>query len=128
MVQGTLPLLRHRLRRHEDEKVVATHGNMKAEVNRGLNCVKGYFLSKILYGADLLTQPLLPMISARRGLNCVKGSFLSKIMYDADLLQPLLRMISARAGLALELRARYNLMLWTGLMDAGSARGRMISR
>ena len=73
-------------------KVVATHGNMKAEVNRGLNCVKGYFLSKILYGADLLTQPLLPMISARRGLNCVKGSFLSKIMYDADLLQPLLRM------------------------------------
>jgi len=68
------------------------------------------------------------MISARRGLNCVKGSFLSKIMYDADLLQPLLRMISARAGLALESRARYNLMLWTGLMDAGSARGRMISR
>src|SRR6185437_6194617 len=29
------------------------------EVNRGLNCVKGYFLSKILYGADRLTQPLL---------------------------------------------------------------------
>ncbi len=40
-------------------RVVATHGDMLAEVNRGLNCVKGYFLSKIMYGADRLTQPLL---------------------------------------------------------------------
>ena len=39
--------------------VVATHGDAKAEVNRGLNCVKGYFLSKIMYGEDRLTQPLL---------------------------------------------------------------------
>ena len=39
--------------------VVATHGDAKSEVNRGLNCVKGYFLSKIMYGADRLTQPLL---------------------------------------------------------------------
>ncbi|MDX1695796.1 MAG: nitrate reductase catalytic subunit NapA, partial [Ketobacteraceae bacterium] len=37
------------------------HGDIKAEVNRGLNCVKGYFLSKIMYGADRLTQPLLRM-------------------------------------------------------------------
>ena len=43
----------------KDGKVIATHGDMKAEVNRGLNCVKGYFLSKIMYGADRLTQPLL---------------------------------------------------------------------
>src|SRR5499433_832675 len=42
-----------------DGRVVATHGDMLAEVNRGLNCVKGYFLSKIMYGADRLTQPLL---------------------------------------------------------------------
>ena len=42
-------------------KVVATHGDMQAEVNRGLNCVKGYFLSKIMYGADRLTTPLLRM-------------------------------------------------------------------
>jgi nitrate reductase NapA len=41
--------------------VVATHGDVKAEVNRGLNCVKGYFLSKIMYGADRLTEPLLRM-------------------------------------------------------------------
>ncbi|WP_374379778.1 periplasmic nitrate reductase subunit alpha [Dongia sp.] len=44
-----------------DNKVVATHGDINAEVNRGLNCVKGYFLSKIMYGADRLTQPLLRM-------------------------------------------------------------------
>jgi nitrate reductase NapA len=43
----------------QDGRVVATHGDMQAEVNRGLNCVKGYFLSKIMYGADRLTQPLL---------------------------------------------------------------------
>ncbi|HYC02589.1 MAG TPA: nitrate reductase catalytic subunit NapA [Azospirillaceae bacterium] len=45
----------------KDGRVVATHGDQKAEVNRGLNCVKGYFLSKILYGQDRLTQPLLRM-------------------------------------------------------------------
>ena len=45
----------------KDGKVVATHGDMQAEVNRGLNCVKGYFLSKIMYGADRLTQPLMRM-------------------------------------------------------------------
>ncbi|MBO9452731.1 nitrate reductase catalytic subunit NapA [Tropicibacter sp. R16_0] len=40
-------------------RVVASHGDAEAEVNRGLNCVKGYFLSKIMYGQDRLTQPLL---------------------------------------------------------------------
>lgn len=43
----------------KDNRIVGTHGDIHAEVNRGLNCVKGYFLSKILYGADRLTQPLL---------------------------------------------------------------------
>ena len=43
----------------KEGQVVATHGDMQAEVNRGLNCVKGYFLSKIMYGADRLTTPLL---------------------------------------------------------------------
>ncbi|ANQ83815.1 nitrate reductase catalytic subunit [Azoarcus olearius] len=42
-----------------DNRVVATHGDINAEVNRGINCVKGYFLSKIMYGADRLTEPLL---------------------------------------------------------------------
>ncbi|CAO3380950.1 periplasmic nitrate reductase subunit alpha [Azospirillum argentinense] len=45
----------------KDNRIVATHGDMQAEVNRGLNCVKGYFLSKIMYGQDRLTQPLLRM-------------------------------------------------------------------
>ncbi|MBU6955623.1 periplasmic nitrate reductase subunit alpha [Hahella sp. HN01] len=43
----------------KDNQVVATHGDIQSEVNRGLNCVKGYFLSKIMYGKDRLTQPLL---------------------------------------------------------------------
>ena len=38
---------------------MATHGDMQHEVNRGLNCVKGYFLSKIMYGEDRLTTPLM---------------------------------------------------------------------
>ncbi|MBE7636254.1 nitrate reductase catalytic subunit NapA [Sneathiella sp. P13V-1] len=45
----------------KNNKVVATHGDIHSEVNRGLNCVKGYFLSKILYGEDRLTTPLLRM-------------------------------------------------------------------
>ncbi|MCG7627128.1 nitrate reductase catalytic subunit NapA [Epibacterium sp. MM17-32] len=40
-------------------RVVATQGDPEAPVNRGLNCIKGYFLSKIMYGADRLTTPLL---------------------------------------------------------------------
>src|SRR5690349_23599290 len=43
----------------QNGRVVATQGDPEAEVNRGLNCVKGYFLSKIMYGADRLKTPLL---------------------------------------------------------------------
>ncbi|UNK50875.1 periplasmic nitrate reductase subunit alpha [Lysobacter sp. S4-A87] len=43
----------------KDGRVVATHGDVHAEVNRGINCIKGYFLSKIMYGSDRLTKPLL---------------------------------------------------------------------
>jgi nitrate reductase NapA len=56
----------------QDGRVVATHGDMQAEVNRGLNCVKGYFLSKIMYGADRLTQPLL---RKRNGVYDKEGEF-----------------------------------------------------
>jgi nitrate reductase NapA len=45
----------------KDNRVVATQGDPDAEVNRGLNCIKGYFLSKIMYGEDRLTKPLLRM-------------------------------------------------------------------
>ena len=40
-------------------KIVATQGDPDAPVNRGLNCIKGYFLTKIMYGKDRLTKPLL---------------------------------------------------------------------
>ena len=40
-------------------RVVATQGDPDAPVNKGLNCIKGYFLSKIMYGKDRLTKPLL---------------------------------------------------------------------
>ena len=43
----------------KDGRVVATQGDPEAPVNRGLNCIKGYFLSKIMYGEDRLTTPLL---------------------------------------------------------------------
>src|SRR5687768_14770499 len=56
----------------KDGQVVATHGDPQAEVNRGVNCVKGYFLSKIMYGADRLTQPLLRM---RNGQHAKAGEF-----------------------------------------------------
>jgi nitrate reductase NapA len=49
----------------KDGRVVATHGDPNAEVNRGINCVKGYFLSKIMYGEDRLTQPMLRMKDGR---------------------------------------------------------------
>jgi len=40
-------------------RVVATQGDPDAPVNKGLNCIKGYFLSKIMYGQDRITKPLL---------------------------------------------------------------------
>lgn len=40
-------------------RVIATKGDPDAPVNRGLNCVKGYFNAKIMYGKDRLTQPLM---------------------------------------------------------------------
>jgi len=40
-------------------KVVATEGDPRTPVNQGLNCIKGYHLSEILYGQDRLTRPLI---------------------------------------------------------------------
>ncbi|XNY04455.1 periplasmic nitrate reductase subunit alpha (plasmid) [Sinorhizobium meliloti] len=56
----------------KEGQVVATHGDMQAEVNRGLNCIKGYFLSKIMYGADRLKTPLL---RKRNGAFAKDGEF-----------------------------------------------------
>jgi len=43
----------------KNDKIVAVKGDPAAPVNRGLNCIKGYFNAKILYGADRLKQPLM---------------------------------------------------------------------
>ncbi|MEN8207267.1 MAG: nitrate reductase catalytic subunit NapA [Pseudomonadota bacterium] len=45
----------------KDGRIVATKGDPDAPVNRGLNCIKGYFNGKIQYGKDRLTQPLMRM-------------------------------------------------------------------
>jgi nitrate reductase NapA len=52
-----------------DGRIVATQGDPDAPVNRGLNCIKGYFLSKIQYGKDRLTQPLLRMTDGQYDKN-----------------------------------------------------------
>jgi nitrate reductase NapA len=49
----------------QGDRIVATQGDPDAPVNRGLNCIKGYFLSKIQYGKDRLTTPLLRMTDGK---------------------------------------------------------------
>ncbi|PJB03298.1 MAG: periplasmic nitrate reductase subunit alpha, partial [Hydrogenophilales bacterium CG_4_9_14_3_um_filter_63_34] len=46
-------------------RIVATKGDPDAPVNKGLNCIKGYFNGKINYGQDRLTQPLLRMTNGK---------------------------------------------------------------
>ncbi|MBF0285593.1 MAG: nitrate reductase catalytic subunit NapA [Magnetococcales bacterium] len=53
-------------------RIVATQGDPDAPVNRGLNCIKGYFLSKIPYGQDRLTQP---MLRKKNGVYDKEGEF-----------------------------------------------------
>jgi len=43
----------------ENGRVVAVQGDQKAEVNKGLLCVKGYHVGLALYGKDRLTTPML---------------------------------------------------------------------
>ncbi|RLD85725.1 MAG: periplasmic nitrate reductase subunit alpha, partial [Bacteroidetes bacterium] len=43
----------------KNDKIVAVKGDPLAPVNRGLNCIKGYFNAKIMYGEDRLKKPLL---------------------------------------------------------------------
>ncbi len=53
----------------KDKRIVATQGDPDAPVNKGLNCIKGYFLSKIMYGKDRLTEPLLRMKNGKYDKN-----------------------------------------------------------
>ncbi|MGF1684551.1 nitrate reductase catalytic subunit NapA [Photobacterium minamisatsumaniensis] len=56
----------------QNGRVVAAQGDPESPVNRGLSCVKGYFLPKIMYGKDRLTQPLL---RKRDGVYHKEGEF-----------------------------------------------------
>ncbi|MGI0407018.1 nitrate reductase catalytic subunit NapA [Helicobacter himalayensis] len=57
----------------KDGQIVAVKGDPEAPVNRGINCIKGYFCAKIMYGQDRLTQPLLRVNS--KGEFDKKGKF-----------------------------------------------------
>ncbi|AEB12539.1 nitrate reductase catalytic subunit NapA [Marinithermus hydrothermalis] len=57
----------------KNDRIVAVKGDPENPVNRGLNCIKGYFLAKIQYGEDRLTQPLMRV--NERGEFDKKGKF-----------------------------------------------------
>ena len=50
-----------------NNKVVSVYGDPENDSNRGLNCVKGYYLSKILYADDRLTKPLIREDNSKKG-------------------------------------------------------------
>ena len=62
----------------KDGKVVATQGDPDAPVNRGLNCIKGYFLTKVMYGKDRLTKPLL----RKKGGKYAKDGQFEEVSWD----------------------------------------------
>ncbi len=62
----------------KDDRVIATQGDPLAEVNKGLNCIKGYYLSKIMYGEDRLTTPLLRM----KGGKYAKDGEFERVSWD----------------------------------------------
>jgi nitrate reductase NapA len=91
VVEGPLSLLWHRLQRDggcsvmvatKSGRVVATHGDIKSEVNKGLNCVKGYFLSKIMYGRDRVTSPLLRMKNGMKNGKYHKEGTFTEVSWD----------------------------------------------
>jgi nitrate reductase NapA len=78
-------------------RVVGIEGDRKAEVNRGLLCVKGYHVGLSMYGEDRLTQPLL-----KRGGKHVPISWDEAISIVAD-----------RVGLGADGFAFYGSGQWT---------------
>ena len=107
----------------KDDRVVATHGDMLAEVNRGLNCVKGYFLSKIMYGADRLTQPLL----RKRDGRYAKDGVFTPVTWDEafdEMAEQAKRVLKAKGPTALGMFMSGQSTIWEGyaatkLMRAG---------
>ncbi len=50
-----------------DGKLISVTGDPNNKSNRGLNCIKGYYLAKVLYGEDRLTTPLIRDDSSTKG-------------------------------------------------------------
>ncbi len=78
-------------------KVVAVAGDINAEVNKGLLCVKGYHVGSALYGKDRLTQPLLR-----------NGDSFKKISWDAAI-----KIVADRIEKAPDRFAYYGSGQWT---------------
>ena len=51
----------------KDGKVIATKGDPENRSSRGLNCIKGYYVGKILFGKDRLTKPLIREDNSKKG-------------------------------------------------------------
>lgn len=51
----------------KDEKVISIKADPDNRSNRGLSCVKGYYLGKIMYGKDRLTKPLIREDNSKKG-------------------------------------------------------------
>lgn len=48
-------------------KVIAVKGDPDNRSSRGLNCVKGFYIGKILFGKDRLTKPLIREDNSKKG-------------------------------------------------------------
>ena len=48
-------------------KLISVYGDPANDSNRGLNCVKGYYLAKVLTGEDRLTTPLIREDKSTKG-------------------------------------------------------------
>ncbi|GAX89796.1 nitrate reductase catalytic subunit NapA [Effusibacillus lacus] len=51
----------------KDGKIIGTKGDPDNRSSRGLNCIKGFFVSKILFGKDRLTKPLIRDDKTKKG-------------------------------------------------------------
>jgi nitrate reductase NapA len=73
----------------KEGRVVGIQGDPRADVNKGLLCVKGYHVGLILYGQDRLTRPLLR-----------KGGKLTPVSWGEALDTLARRVMAAPAGFA----------------------------
>lgn len=51
----------------KDNRLISVTGDPDNESSKGLNCVKGYYLAKLLYGEDRLTMPLIRDDASTKG-------------------------------------------------------------